>query len=112
MNGKKKPEFPNNWQLYKDADPENFEPHMFFEVMEWKVAGWELPSSIDCIIRATHLKTKRVDEYVYKRRHAAENKIRQLLNDKTHEFCVTTHEAQHYIGPALDESGDNDPENA
>ena len=95
----KQPYYPNNWDLYKDADESMFEPHMFYEVMDWKVAGWELPSSIDCIIRTTHLKTKKVKEYVYKRRHNAEKKIVKLLNSRTHEFCVTTHESQHYIGP-------------
>lgn len=98
----KQPYFPNNWDEYKACDPEMFVPHTFLEVMEWKVAGWELPSSIDCIIRTTHLETKRVKEYVYKRRSFAERKIKQLINDKTHEFCVTTHESQHYIGPRPD----------
>ena len=52
--------YPNNWEHYKDAPDEMFEPHTFEEVMSWKVAGWELPSSVCCIIRAetvsyTHL---------------------------------------------------------
>ena len=45
MNGKK-PYFPNNWKLFKDAPSEAFEPHPFIEVMEWKVAGWELPADV------------------------------------------------------------------
>lgn len=97
MNGKSY--FPNNWSEYANAPSEMFEPCTFIEMMEWKVAGWELPSSVDCIIRTTHLKTGKVKEYVYKRRHAAENKIKELIHQKTHEFCVTTHESQHYIGP-------------
>ena len=107
MSGKK-PYFPNNYDLYKDADSEMFMPHTFFEVMEWKVAGWELPSSVDCIIRTTHLETKKVKEHVYKRRHAAENKIKQLLNDQTHEFCVTTHDSQHAIGPKHQDDDDEE----
>ena len=101
MNGKKKPYFANNWQMYKDADPDMFLTHTFQEVMDFKVAGWELPSSVDCIIRTTDLETKKVQEYVYKRPHAAQNKIRQLLTDKTHDFCITTHDTQHYLGPKL-----------
>ena len=107
MSGKK-PYFPNNYDLYKDADPEMFMPHTFFEVMEWKVAGWELPSSVDCIIRTTHLESKKVKEHVYKRRHAAENKIKQLLNSKTHDLCITTHDAQHYIGPRPEDHDDEE----
>ena len=100
MSGKKKkPYFPNNWQEYKDADPEMFLPHSFLEVMDWKVAGWELPSSVNCIIRTTDLATKKVKEHVYRRKSAADNKIVELLNTKTHEFTVVTHESQHYVGP-------------
>jgi len=67
--------------------------------MDWKVAGWELPSSVNCIIRTTDLATKKVKEHVYKRKSAADNKIVQLLNTKTHEFTVVTHDAQHHVGP-------------
>ena len=41
-----KPYYPNNWEAYKEAPDEMFEPHTFEEVMSWKVAGWELPSSV------------------------------------------------------------------
>jgi len=99
----KKPYFPNNWSFYNDIDSENFVPHTFEEVMDWKVGGWELPSSVDCIIRTTHLKTKKVKEHVYKRRHHAENKILQLMQDNNHDFCVTTHDAQHFIGHATED---------
>jgi hypothetical protein len=104
MSGKKKPYFANNWQEFKDAHPSQFIPHTFEEVMDWKVAGWELPSSVDCIIRTTHLETKKVKEFVYKRRAYAENKILQLLQDKTHEFTVITDEKQHYVGPSRHET--------
>jgi|TARA_B100000073_G_C23671881_1_gene548973 HD-like signal output (HDOD) protein len=100
MSGKKKkPYFPNNWKEIHDADSEMFMTHTYLEVMDWKIAGWELPSSINCIIRTTDLATKEVKEYVYKRRSAADNKIVQLLNNKTHEFTIVTHESQHYVGP-------------
>ena len=99
MNGKKKPYHPNNWKLYKDAPDEAFMPHTFDEVMEWKVAGWELPGDVVCIIRATNLKTHKTKEYVYKRQHAAERKVLELKDAQTHEFTVCTHDALHYVGP-------------
>ena len=98
MNGKK-PYFPCNWKMYKDAPDEAFQQHTFEEMMEWKVAGWELPSDIACIIRATNLKTQRTKEYVYKRQHAAEQKVLDLMDAKTHEFTVCTHDSIHYVGP-------------
>ena len=67
--------------------------------MEWKVAGWELPSDIACIIRTTNLKTRKTKEFVYKRQHAAEQKVLDLMDAKTHEFTVCTHDSIHYVGP-------------
>ena len=101
MNGNKKRKkyFPNNWKLYKDAPPEMFEDHLFLDLMLWKVSGWELPPDVCCLIRATHLETKKVTEFVYKRHKAADNKLIQLCKAKTHDICVTTHDSQHYIGP-------------
>ena len=99
MSGKKQPYFPNNWKMFKDAPDEAFIPHTFIELMEWKVAGWELPADIACIIRTTNLKTHKTKEFIYKRQHAAEEKVRQLVNDQSCEFTVCTHDALHYIGP-------------
>ena len=99
MSGKKKPYFPNNWKMFKDAPDEAFMTHTFEEIMDWKVAGWELPADVACIIRATNLRTYKTKEYVYKRQHAAENKVRDLIDEQTHEFTVCTHESLHYVGP-------------
>jgi HD-like signal output (HDOD) protein len=101
MSGKA-PYFPNNWKKFKDAPADMFTPHMFIEVMEWKVAGWELPSDVCCIIRATHLKTSKVKEHVYKRHHAAENKVMEYMLKQTHEFVVCTDESIHYVHPSKD----------
>lgn len=63
--------------------------------------GCRLGVTIDiaCIIRATNLKTQRTKEYVYKRQHAAEQKVLDLMDAKTHEFTVCTHDSIHYVGP-------------
>ena len=54
---------------------------------------------VTCIIRATNLKTQRTKEYVYKRQHAAEQKVLDIMDAKTHEFTVCTHDSIHYVGP-------------
>lgn len=101
MSGKK-PYFPNNWRMYKDSPDEFFMPHTYDEVMDWKVAGWELPGDVSCMIRTTNLKTGKVKEHIYKRQHAAEDFVRHLMDEKTHEFVVCTHEALHYVGPSTE----------
>ena len=96
--GKKK-EFPNNWQEYKNADDDMFQPHTFEEIMSWKVAGWELPSSVCCIIRTSDLNTGKVKEYVYQKRSAAQAKVNALIDTPDIEFTVVDHESIHFLTP-------------
>ena len=100
-NGKmaKHKEFPNNWQEYKDADDDMFHEHTFEEIMSWKVAGWELPSSVCCIIRTSDLNTGKVKEYVYQKRSAAQAKVNALIDTPDIEFTVVDHESIHFLTP-------------
>jgi hypothetical protein len=98
----KKDYLPNNWQEYKDAPDEMFIPHTFEELMDWKVANWELPSSVCCIIRVSDLKTKKVKEYVYQKRGAAEQKVSILMNTPDIEFTVVDHAKIHHLAPVDD----------
>ena len=102
MSGKRKEYYPNNWQEYKDADDSDFIPHTFEEVMSWKVGGWELPSSVECIIRVTDLNTRKVTEHTYQRRSAAQSKVNQLIERGDVEFTVCDHESIHFIHPNYD----------
>lgn len=92
----KKEYYPNNWQAYKDAHDSNFIPHTFEEVMSWKIAGWELPDSVCCIVRVNDFDTKKVTEHVYQRRSSAQDKINSLMS-KNCEFIVCDHEAIHHL---------------
>ena len=108
MNGKRKKYFPNNWKRFKEAPDELYEPHLFIDLMDWKISGWELPPDVCCIIRATHLQTKKVKEFVYKRQAAADRKLVEFCKAKTHDLCITTHDAQHYIGPLPEDYDEGD----
>jgi len=98
----KKEYYPNNWQEYKDADDDAFIPHTFEEIMSWKVGGWELPSSVCCVIRVTNVETKKVKEHVYSKRSAAQAKVDQLIDMPGIEFTVCDHEAIHHLAPTTD----------
>ena len=95
MTGKKY--FPNNWQKFKDAPDELFMPHTYEEIMDYKIQAWELPSNICCLIREADLETKKVKEYVYQRRSAAEKKVKQLMGKNGIEFTVCTPEQIHFV---------------
>jgi len=96
----KKDYFPNNWQEYKDLEDEHFIPHTYEEIMSWKVAGWELPSSVCCIIRVSDIETKKVTELVYQKQSAAQAKVNALINTPNVEFTVVDHDSIHFLTPA------------
>ena len=76
-----------------------FIEHSFLEVMSWKMQGWEIPSSIHCIIRATDLKTKKTEEYVYSKPAYADKKIMQLMDRDGLEITVADRETIHNLLP-------------
>ena len=99
MSKKKKPYYPNNYNAIAAAPAEWFDSIPFDEFMDWKTAGWELPSSVHCLIREHNLKTGKVKEYVYSRNAAARNKVEDIM--KKQESAITVCDAQsiHHLFP-------------
>ena len=95
---KKKPYYPNNWRAIKEAPAELFDSIPFDEFMDWRVGGYEIPSSVACIIRETDYETGKVKEHTYQLENAARNKARKIM-DKGNEFIVCTSEAVHQLKP-------------
>ncbi len=98
MMPKKKKYFPNNWSLYKDSDDSMFIPHEYDEFMSWKVGGWEIPSSVCCIIRESDPVTKKVKEHVYSRPQSAMKFVQKLM-DEGKEFTICDEEQIHQMYP-------------
>ena len=87
---KPKPYFPNRWQAIKEA-PIFQEMCIEFDVfMEWRGDGWELPPGICCVIREQNTNTLKTKEHVYKRPHAARQKLKSLLtkDNTSTTFCT------------------------
>ena len=100
---KKKPYYHNNWQTIKDTPDEYFSmPHgdlTFDEFMDWKIGGYEIPSSVNCIIREKRVDTGEVTEYVYQTAGRARNKARQIMDEGVSELTVCTDVAVHHLYP-------------
>ena len=94
---KRKSYFPNNIKAIQDAPSEFFEPIAFDEFFEWRVGGWEIPSSVMCIIREQNKETKKVKEHIYKQRASAERKISKLMQQENTELTIATEDAIHYV---------------
>ena len=104
---KKKRYYPNNWQEYKDAPDKFFIPLPFDEFMDWKIAGWELPSSVSWIIREHNRVTGKVKEYTYSRAGDAKNKCRAIMDMGESEFTVCTPDGIHLMKPEYIEDYDD-----
>ena len=103
----KKKYYPNNWRAYKDTPADFFLPIAFDEFFDWKVAGWELPSSVNCIIREHNRVTGKVKEYTYSRAGDAKNKCRAIMDIGESEFTVCTPDAVHFMQPEYIEDYDD-----
>ena len=99
MMSKKKKYFPNNWKKLKDVPEELFEGITYEDFMEWRVGGYEIPSSVNCIIREQNIDTGKVTEHVYQRNSAAQRKIKQLIELGESEFVVCDDESVHHLYP-------------
>ena len=106
---KKKRYYPNNWAAYKESPDNFFISIPYDEFFEWKVSGWELPSSVSCIIREHNQVTGKVKEYTYSRAGDAKNKCRAIMDIGESEFTVCTPEAVHFMEPELNYDPFEDP---
>ena len=96
-----KPYYPNNWEAWHDMPEDFLHTPTFEEFEDWKLRGWELPSSVCCIIRV-NTKTGKIKEYVYQKTHAAEERILKLKAENL-EFTVATENEILHVVPVTDE---------
>ncbi len=103
---KKQPYFHNNVEAIMEAPAELFDSIEFDEFMDWKVGGWELPSTCNYLIREQNIKTGKVKEYVYKKPAAAQKKLRQRMESGDCEFIVADHDTVHFLTPKWEDYDD------
>ena len=96
----KKPKyFPNNWKAYKSSPDEFFIPLTYNDFFNWKVMGWALPSSIDCIIREET--DGKITEKVYSQSKAASKYIESAMKTKNPKttYTIVNQEAVQVLYP-------------
>ncbi len=93
--------FPNKWKKYADIPADRFQPLYYEDVMEWKVAGWELPTDVACVIRARNLENSKVTEHVYKRMSYAENNGRRDRDVEESELISCAEWGLYYVHEEL-----------
>jgi len=96
---KKKPYFPNNYDAVAAAPAEWFMPLEFDDFMNWKIGGYQLPSSINCIIREKRMDTGEVTEYVYQTARHGRRKAEQIMSEGVSELTICTDAEVHHLHP-------------
>ena len=105
MSGK---EFPNNWEVIRKAPAEVFQECTWDEFEEWRLCAWELPGSVNCIIRAERKDTGEITEHVYQKAWAAKRRLELYLRDGEHELTVCNRDAIHLILTEEDDDTETD----
>ena len=96
---KKAKYFPNDWEAYSNVPDEMFESIPFDVFMDWKIGGFEIPSSVGALVREKNVDTGKVKEHVYRYRHAARNKCLKLMREGNKEITVVQQDTVHFIDP-------------
>ena len=91
--------FPNNWTRLVKVPHQYFESLPFDAFMDWKMNGWEIAGSHECIIRTINCETGKVKEYVYQRKDAARRRMLKLLQEEKHEIVICTHDNIQHLKP-------------
>jgi hypothetical protein len=76
--------------------------------MDWKIFGYEIPSSIDSIIRERNLETGKITEYVYRTIDGGKKRAKRIMEEGTSEFVVCTHDQVHHVYPEVTEYKEED----
>ena len=91
--------FPNNYDRIAKAPASFFMSIEYDDFMDWKMNGWDLPDSHDCIIRTINCKTGKVKEYVYQQHKSAKKKVAKIIMDQEEELIVCTHDFIQHLKP-------------
>ena len=95
----KKPYFKNKWKEYNAISPDKFEPMPFDLFMDWRADQWQIPSSIQCIIREQNIETGKVTEHVYTTHGHAKRKVKSIMRKGESEFFLCDHEGITHLFP-------------
>ena len=98
----KKKYFPNNWQAISECPADFFPPMEYDDLVDWKIYGYQLPSSHYGIIRTYDKKNGKVKEYSYKSEHYAKQKLKEVIKDDQVTVFATMEGVWHLMKPPID----------
>lgn len=87
-------DFPNDWLYYKKLKPKHFGTCTYQELIDGLVNVWDLPSSVQLIARAQHIKTGCIEEHSF----ASAKDVRKFFSvirqsgEPYHVYCFDNHQ--------------------
>ena len=103
---KRRKYYPNNWDAIKQCPPNYFPPMAYEEFRDWKVFGYQLPSSHYSIIRVEDLQKNTITEYTYKTEHHTKQRMLKEVSGHKRVTLATMDGVYHLIPNPLDFNND------
>lgn len=90
--------YPNNWEAIRSC-PASYFPEMLYEDFEdWKIYGYQLPSSHFGIVRIEDLDTGKIEEFTYKSQYHTKQKLKKEMKGNK-KVTLATMEGVYHLMP-------------
>ena len=94
--------YPNNWDDIKECPSSYFPAMLYDEFKDWKVHGYQLPSSHYGIVRIENKDTGTIEEYTYKTEHHTKRKLKKEVGKNCTITIATDDGVFHLLPNKLD----------
>ena len=94
---KRRKYYPNNWDAIKQCPPNYFPAMAYDELKEWKIHGYQLPSSHFGIVRIEDKDTGKITEHTYKSEHNTKMRLKKEIGTNKHITLATDEGVYHLI---------------
>ena len=96
---KKRKYYPNNWEAISSC-PASYFPEMPYEdFKDWKIYGYQLPSSHFGIVRVENKDTGKIEEYTYKSEHHTKERMNKEMKKRNTTVTLATMEGVYHLMP-------------
>ena len=99
--------YPNNWDAIKQCPPHYFPEMPYEEFKEWKIHGYQLPSSHYGIVRVEDLDKNKITEYTYKSEHHIRQRLNKEVGGRKRITIATMDGVYHLIPNPIDFNNNN-----
>ena len=94
--------YPNNWEAIKQCPPHYFPEMPYEEFKDWKIHGYQLPSSHFGIVRIENKDTGKIVEHTYKSEYHTKEKLKKVMKGNNHVTLATMDGVYHLMPPPID----------